>query len=44
MCTGFSEKATEERTKEMGIRAVIMKPLVMRELAETIRRVLEEEN
>lgn len=44
MCTGFSEKATEERTKDMGIRAVIMKPLVMRELAETIRRVLEKEN
>jgi PAS domain S-box-containing protein len=42
MCTGFSEKVTEERTKEMGMRAVVMKPLVMRELAETIRRVLEE--
>lgn len=40
MCTGFSEKAIGERTKEMGIRAVVMKPLVMRELAETIRRVL----
>ncbi|MEE8478601.1 MAG: response regulator [Candidatus Neomarinimicrobiota bacterium] len=40
--TGFSEKMDKEKAKEMGIKAVAMKPLVMRTLAATIRKVLDE--
>ena len=40
LCTGFSEQIDEKRAKEMGIRAFIMKPVVMRDIANTIRQVL----
>jgi PAS domain S-box-containing protein len=42
LCTGFSEKISEEKSREMGIRAFAMKPLKMRDIAETVRRVLDE--
>ena len=41
LCTGFSEKIDEKRAKEMGISAFVMKPIVMREIANTIRQVLD---
>jgi len=41
LCTGFSEQIDEDRAKEMGIRAFVMKPIVMNEIANTIRQVLE---
>jgi hypothetical protein len=34
-------KRYQPRAKEVGIREVIMKPMVKKEVAETIRRVLE---
>ncbi len=40
-CTGYSEKLTELSVKKIGIRALIMKPIVRKELAETIRQVLD---
>ena len=40
LCTGFSEQIDEARAKAMGIRAFIMKPLVMPQVAETIREAL----
>jgi len=40
--TGFSEKMDEDKAKEISIRAVAMKPLVMRTLAVTVRKVLDE--
>ncbi|MBW2168751.1 MAG: PAS domain S-box protein [Deltaproteobacteria bacterium] len=40
LCTGFSERITEEKAKEMGIRAFAMKPIVIRDLANTVREVL----
>ncbi len=40
--TGLSEMITLERAKAMGIRAFIMKPLVIRNLAQTIRNLLDE--
>lgn len=43
LCTGFSEKMTEKRAKEIGIKAFLMKPLVMRDLSNTIRSVLDGE-
>jgi len=40
LCTGFSEQITEESAKSIGIREFIMKPLVMRDLAQVVRRAL----
>jgi CheY-like chemotaxis protein len=42
LCTGFSELINEEQAKAMGIREYMTKPLVMSELARTLRRVLDE--
>ncbi len=41
LCTGYSKRISEEKAKEMGIRAFLMKPIVMRDLAETVRKALE---
>ena len=41
LCTGFSTRITEEKAKNMGIRAFIMKPLIRRDIAETIRKVID---
>ncbi len=41
MATGFSELMTEEKAKNTGIKGFLMKPLVVRDLAGTIRRVLD---
>jgi len=42
ICTGFSERISEEKAKGMGIKAFAMKPLVMQDLAKTVRKVLDE--
>jgi len=41
LCTGFSEQIGEKRAKEIGIRAFVMKPIVMSQIANTIREVLD---
>ncbi len=41
LCTGFSELITEEKAKKAGIRGYIMKPLLVSDLAKTIRNVLD---
>ncbi|MBW2357932.1 MAG: response regulator, partial [Deltaproteobacteria bacterium] len=41
LCTGFSERISEEKAKGMGIKAFAMKPLVMRDLANTVRKALD---
>ena len=41
LCTGFSEMVTEENVRDMGIRRLLMKPLVMRDLAGCIREILD---
>jgi len=43
LCTGFCEFMDKAKAKQMGIRAFLMKPIVMREMASTIRRVLDEQ-
>jgi len=40
LCTGYSERVSAEKAQELGICAFVMKPLARRELAETIRSVL----
>ena len=42
LCTGYSECITEEKAKNMGIRELVMKPVLIRELGVTIRRLLDE--
>jgi len=41
LCTGFSEDFTENTARQMGIRAVLMKPVAIRQLAITLRQVLD---
>jgi PAS domain S-box-containing protein len=40
LCTGYSEKFTRRNASEMGIQTFLMKPLVMRDLANTVRQAL----
>jgi PAS domain S-box-containing protein len=40
LCTGYSERISEEKAMAMGIRGFAMKPLVMLDLAKIIRKVL----
>jgi PAS domain S-box-containing protein len=43
LCTGFSEQINEEKAKEKGIRAFLMKPIVMHEMANSIRKALNQD-
>jgi len=41
LCTGFSEKTDPEKAKRAGIRSIIMKPIIMKDIAAAIRSVLD---
>jgi PAS domain S-box-containing protein len=41
LCTGYSENIDAQKAKEIGIKAFVMKPLTLRNLAVTIRQVLD---
>jgi two-component system cell cycle sensor histidine kinase/response regulator CckA len=41
ICTGFSETSTAENVKSIGVKDLIMKPFVRRQIAESIRRTLD---
>jgi signal transduction histidine kinase/ActR/RegA family two-component response regulator len=41
LCSGFHDESDAARAKELGFREILVKPLVMREMAETIRNVLD---
>jgi len=41
LCTGFTETITPEKARAMGFRELLLKPIVIRDLAEAIRRVLD---
>ena len=41
MCTGFSEIMSKERSKELGISAVLTKPVPVKEFATVIRKTLD---
>ncbi len=40
LCTGFSEKITEERTRELGIDRFLLKPISVGEMSEVIESLL----
>ena len=42
ICTGHSSLIDEEKAKELGIDAYVMKPIVMSDIARTIRMVLDD--
>ena len=41
LCTGYSELIDEEKAEKIGLRAFLLKPVVMDKLARTIRQVLD---
>ena len=41
LCTGFSETMSEEKTASVGIKGFLLKPIVMKDLAQKIHEVLE---
>jgi CheY-like chemotaxis protein/anti-sigma regulatory factor (Ser/Thr protein kinase) len=42
ICTGYSERMLEERVKTAGIRAFVMKPVLMAKLARAVREALDQ--
>ena len=42
LCTGHSDRMDEGKAMESGIAAYVMKPLVKKDLAVTVRKVLDE--
>jgi len=42
LCTGFSEIMSEEKSASLGIKGFLLKPIVMKDLAQKIREVLDE--
>ncbi|MBF0549187.1 MAG: response regulator [Deltaproteobacteria bacterium] len=41
LCTGFSSSVTPETIQAIGIRGLIMKPMLMEEISKTIRTIME---
>lgn len=41
LCTGFSELINEEKAKALGIREYLMKPIIKKDLANAMRKVLD---
>jgi len=41
LCTGHSRLVSEKKAKEIGIKAFVMKPILRRTIAETVRSVLD---
>jgi PAS domain S-box-containing protein len=44
LCTGHSETMSPERAQEIGIRVFLMKPLSRQELAEAVRKALDDQS
>jgi len=42
LCTVYSKRITEREARDLGIQAFVMKPLTQHELANTVRRVVDE--
>ena len=41
LCSGFSDKVSEERARAMGVSAFLFKPVVMQDLAVAVRAALD---
>ncbi len=42
ICTGFSEKMSQDKIEEIGAKGLLMKPIVKAELAKLVRKVLDD--
>ena len=42
MCTGYSERFSEEETIRMGLKGLLMKPMTLNDLARMVRKVLDD--
>ncbi len=42
ICTGYSAKISEKEAAKIGVTSFVMKPLIKAELAQTVRKVLDE--
>jgi len=42
ICTGFSEKISQKKTKDFGIKGFLMKPIIKSEMAHMVRKVLDD--
>jgi len=42
LCTGFTEGMTQEKARTLGVKELIMKPIVQRQIADAIRRALDQ--
>jgi CheY-like chemotaxis protein len=42
LCTGFSETMSEEKAASLGIKGFLLKPIVMTDLSQKIREILDE--
>ena len=43
VCTGYSEKINSDIVKEIGIKELAMKPVVMKDIARMVERILSKE-
>ncbi len=41
ICTGYSEQLEAEKAESLGLKAIVMKPLLIQDLAKTVREVLD---
>ena len=41
ICTGYSQSIDQERAKQIGIKAFVMKPILINEISATVRKVLD---
>ncbi|RPI53268.1 MAG: response regulator, partial [Deltaproteobacteria bacterium] len=41
ICTGYSERMSEEKAKRIGVKALVMKPFVIKDLVNTVRKVID---
>ncbi len=42
ICTGFSKQMDENKAKKMNIKSLLIKPIVMQDLATRVRQALDE--
>ena len=42
LCTGYSERLSEDEIRKLGIRTLLIKPIELEELSRTVRNVLDE--
>ena len=42
LCTGYSKRLSDDAAKEIGIKAYVNKPIIIADLAKTVRKVLDE--